>query len=222
MEEPMTINQQEPGKSGSATSTTTTSGAASGGSATRDVGKVAKETVSKLGDKAQEFGTQAKQAATSLASEANENIKGVLTQKVGVGADLVGHVADSVRAAADNLRQNAPQLAGLVTVAADKIDELSSSVRDKTVDELFKEASDFARRQPAVVFGAAAAVGFLLFRILKVAPSATASQSGSAPSGLEGRFRDQPGRQDFGRTSMTNGQAGSGRSGQTMGQRHGV
>ncbi len=181
----MTINQQDPGKSGSTSSATTSSSAGAGGSATRDVGKVAKETVSKLGDKAQEFGSQAKQAATSLASEANENIKGVLNQKVGVGADLVGHVADSVRAAADNLKQNAPQLAGLVTVAADKIDELSSSVRDKTVDELFKDASDFARRQPAVVFGAAAAVGFLLFRILKVAPSATASQSGSARSGLE-------------------------------------
>jgi ElaB/YqjD/DUF883 family membrane-anchored ribosome-binding protein len=220
MEEPMTTNQQDPGKSGSTTSTS--SSASAGSSATRDVGKVAKETVSKLGDKAQEFGTQAKQAATSLASEANENIKGVLNQKVGVGADLVGHVADSVRAAADNLKQNAPQLAGLVTVAADKIDELSSSVRDKTVDELFKDASDFARRQPAVVFGAAAAMGFLLFRILKVAPSATTSQSGSARSGLEGRYRDQPGRQDFGRTSMTNGQAGNGRPGQTMGQRHGV
>jgi ElaB/YqjD/DUF883 family membrane-anchored ribosome-binding protein len=217
----MTINQQDPGKSGSATSATTTSGTAAG-SATRDVGKVAKETVSKLGDKAQEFGTQAKQAATSLASEANENIKGALNQKVGVGADLVGHVADSVRAAADNLKQNAPQLAGLVTVAADKIDELSSSVRDKTVDELFKDASDFARRQPAVVFGAAAAVGFLLFRILKVAPSATTGQSGSARSGLEGRYRDQPGRQEFGRTSTTNGQAGNGRPGQTMDQRHGV
>jgi ElaB/YqjD/DUF883 family membrane-anchored ribosome-binding protein len=221
MEEQMNPNQQDPGKSGSTTSATT-SGTASSGSATRDVGKVAKETVSKLGDKAQELGTQAKQAATSLASEANENIKGVLNQKVGVGADLVGHVADSVRAAADNLKQNSPQLAGFVTVAADKIDELSSSVRDKTVDELFKDASDFARRQPAVVFGAAAAVGFLLFRILKVAPSATASQSGSARSGLEGRYRAQPGRQEFGRSSMANGQAGNGRSGQTMGQRHGV
>jgi ElaB/YqjD/DUF883 family membrane-anchored ribosome-binding protein len=217
MEEAMSI-QQDPGKSGP-TSTTSSAG---GGAPRQDVGKTTRDAVAKLGDAAQEIGTQAKQAATSLASEANENIKGALNQKVGVGADLVGHVADSVRAAADNLKQNAPQLAGLVTVAADKIDELSSSVRDKTVDELFKDASDFARRQPAVVFGAAAAVGFLLFRILKVAPSATASQSGSARSGLEGRYRDQPGRQEFGRTNMTNGQAGNGRPGQTMGQRHGV
>jgi len=215
----MNPNQQDPGKSGSAS---TTSGAATGSGASRDVGKMAKETVNKLGDKAQELGTQAKQAATSLASEANENIKGALNQKVGVGADLVGHVADSVRAAADNLKQNSPQLAGFVSVAADRIDELSSSVRDKTVDDLFREASDSARRQPAVVFGAAAAVGFLLFRIMKVAPSATASQSSSSRDGVEGRFRDQPGRQEFGRTGMTNGQAARGRSGQTMGQRHGV
>jgi len=218
----MNPNQQDPGKSGS---TSTTSSGSAGGSTTRDIGKTARETASKLGDAAQELGTQAKQAATSLASEANENIKGVLNQKVGVGADLVGHFAHSVRAAADDLKQNAPQLAGLVRGAADKIDEFAESTRDKTVEDLFETASEFARRQPAIVFGAAAAAGFLLFRILKVAPSNGASQSGSARSGLEGRYRDQPGRQEFGRTGMTNGQASSGRSGQsgqTMGQRHGV
>jgi ElaB/YqjD/DUF883 family membrane-anchored ribosome-binding protein len=213
----MNPNQQDPGKSGS---TSSTSSGAAGGSTTRDIGKTARETASKLGGAAQEIGTQAKQAATSLASEANENIKGVLNQKVGVGADLVGHFAHSVRAAADDLKQNAPQLAGLVRGAADKMDELSSSVRDKTVEDLFETASDFARRQPAVVFGAAAAVGFLLFRIMKVAPSSSATQSSPAREGFEGRY--QPGRQEFGRSSMTNGQAGSGRSGQTMGQRHGV
>jgi ElaB/YqjD/DUF883 family membrane-anchored ribosome-binding protein len=211
----MNPNQQDPGKSGS---TSTTSSSAASGSTTRDIGKTARETASKLGGAAQEIGAQAKQAATSLASEANENIKGVLNQKVGVGADLVGHFAHSVRAAADDLKQNAPQLAGLVRGAADKMDELSSSVRDKTVEDLFETASDFARRQPAVVFGAAAAVGFLLFRIMKVAPSSGASQTSSAHGGLEGRY--QPGRQEFGRSTMTNGQAG--RSGQTMGQRHGV
>jgi ElaB/YqjD/DUF883 family membrane-anchored ribosome-binding protein len=224
----MNPNQQDLGKSG-ATSTTSGAGASGGassggtasGGAARDVGKMARETVSKLGDTAQEFGTQAKQAATSLASEANENIKGVLNQKVGMGADMIGHVAESVRAAADNLKQNSPQLAGLVRGAADKIDEFASSTRDKTVEELFETASDFARRQPAVVFGAAAAAGFLLFRILKVAPSNGASQ-GASVRGPDGRFRDQPGNQEFGRTGMTNGQAASRRPGQTMGQRHGV
>ena len=111
--------------------------------------------------------------------------------------------------------------AGLVRGAADKIDEFASSTRDKTVEELFETASDFARRQPAVVFGAAAAAGFLLFRILKVAPSSGASQ-GASVRGPDGRFRDQPGNQEFGRTGMTNGQAASRRPGQTMGQRHGV
>jgi ElaB/YqjD/DUF883 family membrane-anchored ribosome-binding protein len=219
MEEAMNT-PQDPGKSGS---TSTTSGAAtSGGASRQDIGKMAKETVTRLGDTAQEFGSQARQAATSLASEANKNIKGVLNQKVGIGADLVGHVAHSVRAAADDLKPNSPELAGLVRGAADKIDELSSSVRDKTVEELFETASDFARRQPAVVFGAAAAVGFLLFRILKAAPSSSASQTASSRGGFDGRFRDQSGRQDFGRAGMTNGQAANGRSGQTMGQRHGV
>ena len=52
------------------------------------------EAVSKLADVAQQAGTQAKEAASSLASDANDRAKGFLTQQVASGADLAGHVAE--------------------------------------------------------------------------------------------------------------------------------
>jgi ElaB/YqjD/DUF883 family membrane-anchored ribosome-binding protein len=216
MEEPMNI-QQDPGKSGS---TQATSGTEGSGTLFEDVGRTTREAATRLSGAAQQMGTQAKEAATSLASEANENIKDLLNQKVAVGADLVGHVAQSARAAADNLKQNAPQLAGLVRGAADKMDEFSATARNQSIDDLFQTASDFARRQPAVVFGAAAAAGFLLFRTLKVAPSNRAGRNGSAREGLEGRYREAQGDHETGRNRTMGGYATQ--SGLPADQRHGA
>ncbi len=48
------------------------------------------------------------------------------------------------------------------------MDSFAAQVRDKSIDDLFQDGSDFARRQPAIVFGAAAVVGFALFRMFKL------------------------------------------------------
>jgi ElaB/YqjD/DUF883 family membrane-anchored ribosome-binding protein len=128
------------------------------------------EAVSKLVDVAQQAGSQAKQTASSLASDANQKAKGFLNQRVASGADLADHVADSARCAADNLDQNAPQLAELVRGAAKRVEEFSRDLRGQTVEDLVRTASDFTRRQPAVVFGFASLAGFLLFRVLKSNP----------------------------------------------------
>jgi ElaB/YqjD/DUF883 family membrane-anchored ribosome-binding protein len=128
------------------------------------------EAISKFADVAQQAGSQAKQTASSLASDANQKAKGFLNQQVASGSDLAGHVADSARCAADNLDQNAPQLAELVRGAAKRVEEFSRDLRGQTVEDLVRTASDFTRRQPAVVFGVASLAGFLLFRVLKSNP----------------------------------------------------
>jgi hypothetical protein len=135
------------------------------------------EAVSKLADVAQQAGSQAKQAASSLASDANQKAKGFLNQQVESGADLVGHVADSVRSAADNLDHSAPQIANLVRGAAERVEEFSDDIRGKSVDELMRTASDFTRRQPALVFGLASLAGFVLLRVLKSSPAGQSHNS---------------------------------------------
>jgi ElaB/YqjD/DUF883 family membrane-anchored ribosome-binding protein len=191
-------------------------------SRTRGIGATAGEAVSKLGEATQQVGRQAKEAATSLASEANQKIKGLMNDQVGAGADLVGHVAVSVRQAADSLGQNIPQLAGLVRDAADRIENFSDDIRDKSVDELYRLASDFARRQPAVVFGTAAAAGFLAFRLLK--GSASGSSAGAAHQRFgDDRWQDdwRPGDQ-WGSGGASGGTQGSASRQNTAGQFHGV
>jgi hypothetical protein len=134
----------------------------------RDMRSKAGDAVSKLADVAQSAGEQAKATATSLASEANEKAKGMMIQQVAAGADWVGHLADATKAAADHLKPNAPQLSGMVRDAAISVEKFSANLKDQSVEELYRSAADFTRRQPALVFGSAALFGFFVSRLLKM------------------------------------------------------
>jgi ElaB/YqjD/DUF883 family membrane-anchored ribosome-binding protein len=159
-------------------STSTRSSKAS--SATEALREGAADAMGKISDVAQQAMGEAKKSASSLAAAASERAKGAAQERVSEGADFIGHVAASIRAAARDLDPNAPQVAGFVHEAADRIDEFSRDMRTKTVEELFETTSDFARRQPAMLFAAAAACGFLLFRMVK-------SSSGASGQGDHGR-----------------------------------
>jgi hypothetical protein len=166
------MNSQHP--SGSSTSSpqsarSNTASPTSGGAA-QEMRAKASEAVSKIADVAQQAGGQAKEAASSVASDAQQKAKGLLNMQVTAGADLAGNVAESVRHAADHLDRSAPQLAGLVRGAAERVDEFSKDLRGQTVEDLVRTASDFTRRQPALVFGLASLAGFLAFRVLKSNP----------------------------------------------------
>jgi ElaB/YqjD/DUF883 family membrane-anchored ribosome-binding protein len=144
-----------------------------------DVRSKANEAMSKVADVAQQAGDQVKQQASSLATEAKEKTKGYFNQQVSSGADLTSHMAESIKCAADNLDPKAPQIASLVRSAADRLDSFSDEMREQSVDDLLRTASDFTRRQPAVVFGLASLTGFFLFRALKAKPSPVPSGSGA-------------------------------------------
>jgi hypothetical protein len=100
---------------------------------------------------------------------------------------MVNHVVESARAAAERLDQNAPQLAGLVRNAADRAEEFSQDLRDQSVGDLIRMASDFTRKQPALVFGLASLAGFLAFRVLKSRPPESAMEHDPMTERFESR-----------------------------------
>jgi hypothetical protein len=130
---------------------------------------MASEAASQIGEVAQEAGSQAREAVSSLTSLANEQVRRLADQQVSVGADLVAHIAEAVRAAADTLDENVPQLSDTARGAAERIEGISETIRDQSAAELFQYAADVARRRPALLFGVTALTGFLLFRLLNTA-----------------------------------------------------
>jgi hypothetical protein len=109
----------------------------------------------------------AKDAASEAASSMRSEVRRMLDQQVDHGADYLGHAASSIRTAAGDLSRNAPPLAGLADTFADKLDSYAQSVKGKSAEDLWEDAVDFTRRQPALVFGLASLAGFLAYRTMK-------------------------------------------------------
>jgi hypothetical protein len=60
-----------------------------------------------------------------------------------------------------------PQAAGFIHDAAAKLEGEAASLRERSVDDLIRSLDNFARNQPAVLFGGAVLAGFALSRFLK-------------------------------------------------------
>jgi hypothetical protein len=104
-----------------------------------------------------------------------EQVKELLDQQIGTSAKVASQFAHSIRVAADDLGQSSPILAGMVRSLASKVEDYADEFQDQTVEHLTRGASDFTRRQPALVFGLAALAGFSIFRAVKSAPGRTSS-----------------------------------------------
>ena len=170
------------------------SGTAPGGS-DRSITDHANEALRQVTETAPQAQAQAKDALTDLSSQATGSVKDLLNHQVNAGAEFASSLAHSIGCAADDLSRNAPQFAELARGAAHKMDSFAAQVREKSIDDLLQDGSDFARRQPAVVFGAAAVVGFALLRMLKVGTpnvQTGSARSGGTSGGTNGLERDEP------------------------------
>ena len=94
-------------------------------------------------------------------------------------------VARSARRAADELQNDTPQIARVVRGIANQMEEYSHALENRTVSDLYQSASDFTRRQPALVFGLAALTGFLALRTVKSSQPSSTSWTRKSRSGGE-------------------------------------
>ena len=63
--------------------------------------------------------------------------------------------------------------------AADAVANFSQSLQSKQVDEIIDEAREFVKKSPAIAIGTAAAIGFVLARLVKAGLDAPAGQKPS-------------------------------------------
>jgi uncharacterized protein YjbJ (UPF0337 family) len=160
-----------------------------GGSASEWTSKTAKDAMSTASAFAEEATGKVKQAASDTAETLTGEVKELLNRQVGGGADMLCHVARSARRAAEDLKHDSPQIAGLARGLASQVDRYADGLRDQSIDEIWKSAADFTRRQPALVFGLAALAGFLALRTVKSSPSISAPSIQPSHSYDPGRER---------------------------------
>ena len=105
---------------------------------------------------AQKLTEQAGDRARQFASQGKERATGALDQLTELLNDAAGQVDSKL---GEQYGQYARQAAGTVSQFADQ-------VRAKDVDQLIAEAQELVRKSPGVAIGAAAAVGFVIARLV--------------------------------------------------------
>ena len=118
-------------------------------------------------------------------------------------------VAQSVTDFANSLRESTtsfedrPNIRAFVDGAAEGLDQLAGTIRERSFAEIFNEVEDVVRRRPAVVGAVTLTAGFMLARFIK------ASAEGMRETRMQG------GR---GGARMAGGRTAGGSSGQQRGQ----
>jgi hypothetical protein len=108
-----------------------------------------------------------KSAARDVADRAGEQARDFAEQQRAAGADNMARIGRVVHEAADQIGRELPQAAGFIHSAADTLQTASSTLRERSVEDMVATFSDFARRQPAAAFAGSVLAGFALARFLK-------------------------------------------------------
>jgi len=125
----------------------------------KKVAQSATETVkSAAADLTSEAGKLAGDAAQRARSFADEN-KGKVAEQVDSLAGVLNKAADELEGS------NQAMFAGYARQLAGGVQTVSTTLREKGVDELFTLVGDFARKQPALFIGGAALLGFAASRL---------------------------------------------------------
>ena len=110
-----------------------------------------------LRDATGKIGEQASDKVRSFAEIGKDRAGGALDQLAQMLTEAAGQVDGKLGA----------QYGQYARSAADQVQGFSSSVKDKSIDELLDDAREIVRKSPAVAIGAAAAVGFVIARLIQ-------------------------------------------------------
>lgn len=120
------------------------------------VAEKADEAQSGLRDEAGKLITKLKSSARDAANSGKAKTSSTLD-------DVSSLVDDMARTLEERV---GPQYGAYARRAADALSGVSDSLKAKDVEELLEDARDFIRRKPAIAIGAAAALGFVVTRLL--------------------------------------------------------
>ena len=116
-----------------------------------DVGDMAGAAV----ERGRYFIDSAREQATDYAGRRKDDI-----------AQSVADFATSLRESTHSFDER-PNIRAVVDSAADGLEQLADSIRDRTFADIFNDFEDVVRRRPATVAAVSVAVGFLAARFLK-------------------------------------------------------
>lgn len=120
-------------------------------------GASTKRAADTIREQASKFGNEAADRARGFAGEGKDRATGALDE-----------VAKMFQGAAGDVDERLGEEYGkYARSAAQGISNFADSLRGKDVDVLIGDATDFVKKSPVIAVGAAAAIGFVLARLVK-------------------------------------------------------
>jgi len=170
---------------------------------TNDLATTAQNDLASAGDEVKKqaaaIGEEVKQQAAALGEEAKaqvgeiaEKAKGMASEQKDLLAGQLGGVSEALQNAASDLEGRQESSAQYVRMIADGADKLTSTLRDKDVDEILAIAQDFGRKQPAAFLGVAALLGFAASRFVMASASRPAETKSTGEATPAGSYVDTP------------------------------
>jgi ElaB/YqjD/DUF883 family membrane-anchored ribosome-binding protein len=117
----------------------------------------AEDMKSKVKDDMNNFKTKAADGARAAAEKGKDR-----------ATEAVASISKLIRDSAATIDQNVgKQYGDYARSAADSVEGFAGKMEAKDVDDIVGEAREFVRKSPAVAIGAAAAIGFVLARLVR-------------------------------------------------------
>ena len=91
----------------------------------------------------------------------------VAKEKKDAGADQLQLLARAMQGASEAVENEIPHFAGQIKNWSVSLEEASADIRERNLNELGQTMSDFAKRNPSLVFGGAILAGLALSRFIK-------------------------------------------------------
>lgn len=125
-----------------------------------------------------------KDEAGKFADQARERILGFAGDGKERATSALDEVVTMMRTAASDVDAKLGEQYGqYARSAADGIAGFAESLRARDVDDLLNEATDFVKKSPAIAVGTAAALGFVLARVIKSGIEAAGGEGTTGGSG---------------------------------------
>lgn len=120
-----------------------------------------------LSSKASEAGETIKQGASDLRGQATDRVRLFAEDGKSKATDALGQLTQILNDAAAQVDDKlGKQYGQYARSAADQVQAFGTKLDDTTVDEIFDEARELVKKSPGVAVGIAAAVGFVVARLV--------------------------------------------------------
>lgn len=133
------------------------------------------------------------QAASGIMDQAGRTAERQASMTMSRAGEALDQVARAVRESGSQLREQRPEFADVADMAAQRVEGVSTFLREHDAREVLDEAERFARRQPALVIGGGLVLGLLAGRLLRSGAEPQTSMDQANWSGGAGTYRGSNG-----------------------------